>query len=833
LPKFDELCIFNSVKHCDLIFLTETWLHSDVNDSIINILDYDLYRDDRSHKRGGGVCIYSHKKHKSIVLCDLNKPKEVEAKWIAVNSIIYCLIYIPPSAQYKLAEEINDYIIKNYDAFNSTYPNYENVLLGDFNCFNVESVTSQLSLTLIVEGATRGNSLLDKIFVSQHNDGTNVEILDPLHNSDHNKLLVTFESKQLTSACYKRLYDFRQSHLDDFILRIKNSNFFALLFHEDVNFKVDEFYKVIMDSLSLIPQKRISFSNRDKPWMTPVLKDIITKRWNAYKSRDFNKYEHLKRKVKEEIQKSKKRYYSKLINKPNKSVWNVIKSESVKTSKRFAFDGTDEELATVINKNLEKILHDPTKTYVVPPKIIEPEQIMFTEEEVIKVLKKIDPRKTSSDIIPSKILILLSVCCPQYITHIFNTAIQSFTWPSMWKKATIIPLPKDRIPNYTNVRPISILSPLNKCLEKLFKSRLLPHYIKSIDKCQFGFIPSGSTSAAIIALLNKVLSLLDSPKIKAVSVISFDFKKAFDKVNHQLLLNKLSRFLPHNFIHVLSSYLKGRTQRVQINTSFSNDCDIDCGVPQGSVLSPLLFGLFINDLVDSPMSFCFKYADDSTFVVPHYTSELSADIKYTLDHVSNWCQKNKLELNVKKTQLLIIKKQSVSYHPVNGIKNKDHIKLLGVIIQENLKWNNHIISTVKSASSSLYLIRKCRNILTHNQLVILYNSYILSKLCYAGPAWMYIPKSLQAHLMKLYRRCHKIICGDQCKDNCLQNPLDHQRRMSFHLFQNIQLHENHPLKSLFPPILTNTKKLLMPKIKTDRFKNSFIPQMTLLYNSTF
>jgi len=804
-----------------------------VNDSIINISDYDLYRDDRCHKRGGGVSIYSHKKHRSTVLCDLDKPKEIEAKWVAVNSIIYCLIYIPPSAQYKLAEEINKYIIENYDAFNSAYPNYENILLGDFNCFNVDFIMSQLSLTMIVEGATRGNSLLDKIFVSDHKEGTNVEILDPLHNSDHNKLLVTLQGKEVLEVCHKRLYDFRQSNLDDFILRIQNSNFNALLFNEDVNFKVEEFYKIIMKSLSLIPQKQIALSNRDKPWMTPVLKDIITKRWNAYKSRDYNKYEHLKSKVKEEIQKSKRRYYSKLINKPKKSVWNVIKAESVKTSTRFAFDGTDKQLATAINENLEKILHDSTKSYIIPPEIIEKEHITFTEEEVIRALENIDPRKTSSDLLPSKIIILLSNCCPQYITHIFNTSIQSYTWPSRWKKATIIPLPKDRIPKYDNVRPISILSPLNKCLEKLFKSRILPHYIKSIDKCQFGFIPSGSTSAAIIALLNKVLSLLDLPNIKAVSIISFDFKKAFDKVNHQLLLNKLSRFLPHNFIHVLSSYLEGRTQRVQINSSFSSECDIDCGVPQGSVLSPLLFGLFINDLVDSPLSFCFKYADDSTFVVPHYTNEISPDIKHTFDHVASWCQNNKLDLNVKKTQLLIIKKQSVSYNPVNGIKNTNHIKLLGVIIQENLKWNSHIISTIKSASSSLYLIRKCRNILTHNQLVILYNSYILSKLCYAAPAWMFIPKSLQAHVIKLYKRSHKAICGEQCKENCLQNPLDHQQRMSFSLFKNILQQKNHPLKSLFPPILRNTKKLLMPKIRTDRFRNSFIPQMTLLYNSTF
>jgi len=834
LPKYDELCIFNSTSKCDLIFLTETWLHVNIDDSIINIKNYNLLRNDRDNKRGGGVCIYIHNKHQYKLLEDRCKPKEIEAIWIAVKCIIYCLIYIPPSEQFRLADDINNYLIDNFDTFAMNYPSYNYTILGDFNCFKTDYISSQLSLTMIVDDATRGISLLDKIFISGLTDNINVQVLDPLSTSDHNKILVTYTHEKVNYAHnYKVSYDFRESNLANFMSLIKNSNFLPLLFENNIDKKLDIFYSIVQKCLLHIPQKRIPFSSRDKPWITPVLKNLITNRWNAFREKNFTKYDYLKEKVKKEIQKCKSLYYSNLVNKRKKSVWHVLKEERTKSSIRFTFDGSDKDLAEEINKNLHEILSDPLKSYEIPHKQVEPENITFSVEEVATIVKNINSKKASSDILPSKILILLSECCPQYVTHIFNTIMHNCTWPSNWKKATIIPLPKDRVPNYKNVRPISILSPLNKCLEKLFKSRILPHYIKSIDKCQYGFIPLGSTSSAIIALLNRVLLLLDSPKVIAVSIMSFDFKKAFDKVNHQLLLNKLSNFLPHNFICILASYLKGRQQKVQINTSYSNNCDIDCGVPQGSVLSPILFGLFICDLIDSPTSFCFKYADDSTFVVPHYTSETSHEIKDTFDHVENWCKLNKLQLNIKKTQLLTIKKGSISYKTVNNIRPVEEIKLLGITIQNTLKWNSHVITTIKSASQSLYLIRKCRNILNHSQLVILYNSFILSKVCYAAPAWAYLPHYLKQCLIKIYKRCHRIICGNECKENCLKNPIEHCEKMAFKHFLNITRHPNHPLRNLLPDTLPTSKRLLLPIMKTERYRNSFIPKMTLLYNSLF
>ena len=377
----------------------------------------------------------------------------------------------------------------------------------------------------------------------------------------------------------------------------------------------------------------------------------------------------------------------------------------------FNFKDSDTALAPTINDNLGNIMttndHSPF-----PFGHIDYEEVKFSSCEVFDVLSEINEKKSSSDVLPNKIIKLLAFSCCNVITHIFNHICHEKIWPIEWKKADVIPLPKTSPPDFKNIRPISVLSTLNKCLEQLFKTRILPHYLKYIDACQFGFIPSGSTSSALIAILHKAYSLLDNVKIVAISLISFDIRKAFDRVNHSLLLSKLSKILPHNFVSILASYLSQRKQRVKINNSYSKYININCGVPQGSVLSPILFGFFISDLQTFNSSSCFKYADDSTFVIPHFKQDITPDIKEVANHMLKWCTANKLELNFAKTQLLTVKKsQNIIYTEINSIKQMENIKILGITLNKNLKWDNNTLAKTKSASSYLYLFRKFRNVL--------------------------------------------------------------------------------------------------------------------------
>jgi len=831
IPKYNELCAFSSTSNCQAMFLTETWLSDQVKDSIVNIPNYTIYRNDRKERRGGGVCIYIHNNYMHSELVDCGRPRDIEAKWVKIDKFIFCLIYIPPRVQFTLQEEITDYVISNFDKFSNESPDYLNILLGDFNQFNVDAISSHLSLSNVVVEATRGDAVLDKVFVAESDLEVLTAVLDPLQNSDHNKVVVSFKIQISKVFKFQEIYDFRHSNLSNFVQTLKNTDLSPILFADTPDSKLDLFYNFVSNCLEKIPKRKIRATNNDKKWITPVLKALINQRWNAYRSRNFQKYEALKLKVKREISRSKKAYFSKLLSSRSKSMWAILRDTNGQTKSKFDFKGTDIELASTINDNLRAIVTDNCKSYNINAENPSIDHFYFLEQEVQDIVTGINTKKASSDLIPNKIIVLLGYVFPQYITHIFNSVIETQTWPQRWKNADVIPLPKDKIPNYNNIRPISILSTLSKCLEKLFKDKLMPYYIKSIDSSQHGFIPMGSTSSALIALVNQILVHLDQRNTYGVSIISFDIKKAFDKVKHQLLLDKLCKFLPTNYVILLSSYLRGRKQRVTINSSFSSYLDVDSGVPQGSVLSPLLFGLYISDLTSTTSSFCFKYADDTTFIIPHYNHDITADIQTTFTHMTNWCSSNKLELNFNKTCLMTIEKRPLQFKEFSSLQQKPEIKILGVTINNKLKWDQHINNTTKSAASSLYLLRKCRDIFNKKQLIILYNSYVLSRLSYACPIFINLPQKLTKSFQRICNRAHYIICGEKCTGDCLIQPLQQKQTISYNLFKKALSNKSHPLHNIIPVRLLYTKKLCSPICRSDRYQRSFIPQMTMLYNS--
>ena len=215
----------------------------------------------------------------------------------------------------------------------------------------------------------------------------------------------------------------------------------------------------------------------------------------------------------------------------------------------------------------------------------------------------------------------------------------------------------------------------------------------------------------------------------------------------------------------------------------------------------------------------------------HTTPQIFLDITHTFTHVSQWCQLNKLELNIEKTKLMTIKKQPVKYEIVHSLQQVDELKLLGVTISNDLKWNKHVILTIKSASPSLYLIRKCRAIFSKQQLILLYNSYILSKMCYAAPLFICLPQSLQYHYIRLFKRAHHAICGQQCNNSCLIDPSQQKEKIAYNLFTDALRNTQHPLSQIMPTTLKYTGKLMMPICRTERYRKSFIPTMTTFHNA--
>ena len=246
------------------------------------------------------------------------------------------------------------------------------------------------------------------------------------------------------------------------------------------------------------------------------------------------------------------------------------------------------------------------------------------------------------------------------ITYIINKSIESGVFPCTWKNAKVNPIfktgDKDNVNNY---RPISILPTLSNIIEKWTASKLMSYLdkYKLLHKNQSGFRKNHSTESALILMTDTWLKVINEGKLVGCAMI--DFRKAFDLVDHNLLLNKLRiyRFIDLS-LSWFKSYLSNRTQQVVINNLSSSSGDVVCGVPQGSILGPLLFLLFINDLPlslkNSPISVDL-YADDTTlYSIALDKSSLEADLQKALDSVHTWCLENGMLINTEKTKLMLI-----------------------------------------------------------------------------------------------------------------------------------------------------------------------------------
>ena len=355
----------------------------------------------------------------------------------------------------------------------------------------------------------------------------------------------------------------------------------------------------------------------------------------------------------------------------------------------------------------------PADTYFSVPEI--------SCEKVEKYLRNIDLTKaTGSDNIGPRLLKLAAPFISDSLTYICNQSIINSTFPDKWKEGKVRPLhkngPKDDTNNY---RPISVLPVLSKLLEKHVHDSLMSFLIlhNVLHSTQSGFRPNHSCETAVLQMINKFHEAINNGQI--IGMVMVDFRKAFDLVDHTLLLKKLRHYkISNETLLWFSSYLLNRKQKVVINNIESTTENIVCGVPQGSILGPLLFLMFINDLplytdnVNTDL-----YADDTTiFQISNSQHFIEQNLQLALRKLSVWCKLNGMLLNTEKTKVMLITTLQKRLHLHDNIlnltfnndtlKNVDNDKVLGVHIDNNLTWSIHIQFIVKKISSNLWLLSK-------------------------------------------------------------------------------------------------------------------------------
>ena len=332
------------------------------------------------------------------------------------------------------------------------------------------------------------------------------------------------------------------------------------------------------------------------------------------------------------------------------------------------------------------------------------------------------------------------------LTDLFNLSFSSGVFPSALKIAKVIPVHKklSRL-DCSNYRPISILSNLDKVLERLMYNRLYKFVEDNnlIYPFQFGFRKKFSTSLALLSLTETIKQEIDSGKYGCG--IFIDFQKAFDTVDHNILTKKLHyygiRGIPNNWF---KSYLNNRKQFVSVNGFNSELKNNNCGVPQGSILGPLLFILYINDL-HSSIKFCktHHFADDTNLLYFNDSvKKLNKSINYDLKHVVNWLNANKICLNISKTELVLFKPRKKAldqdlHIKLNGKKlyPTSSVKYLGIRIDSNLNWKDQINATAIKLNRANAMLSKLRYYVNESTLKSIYYSIFESNFNYASVVW--------------------------------------------------------------------------------------------------
>ena len=445
-----------------------------------------------------------------------------------------------------------------------------------------------------------------------------------------------------------------------------------------LNEKCNIFHSILSSALSHIPREEVVITESDKPWITPLIISLINKRYAAFRSKNYLLYEHFKIKVKNAISIAKQNWFRR-VNVGNQNPWKII--NAVRNNHRgnqlsdiinsFA---TPVEAADAINNSFAR--HYSPASVTTTPRVLLSEDhnnkwnVQISTHLVYSLLLKLKTNKSSgSDGISSRLLVALADVIFEPLTHLFCLCIESAQMPQIWKLANVCPIPRKPRPSIDDLRPISMLPIFSKLLEKIILASIQPSLIKLYGANQFGFRPLSSTLHANISLHNFVTEELEKSNTKAVMLVSTDFKRAFDSLSHHKLLKSLREgHLPQRFIEWCGSFLDERSHRVVLDDSvFSSPVAATSGVPQGSVLSPYLFGAHLGSL-NTTISGAemIKYADDVITVVPIQHHSMVDDlITQALSDIQLWSNDNGLKLNCEKTKVLIISKKGLTVASTN------------------------------------------------------------------------------------------------------------------------------------------------------------------------
>jgi len=550
----------------------------------------------------------------------------------------------------------------------------------------------------------------------------------------------------------------------------------------------------VIDKHAPLKTRRVKHQTLPK-WLTPEIINTMKERDTCKKAKRFDEYKQLRNKVSAMVKEAKKQYFDDMLKNGNDTVslWRAMNAVTRKTQGKSTQNKTTPSPHTFnhyfineVSSIIKEAGVDSTNSFTVPTKLRtfcenNCQNHSFTipsisVHEVGKYIFNMKNKKSmGSDNISVYFLKLSLPYIVDSLTFIFNLSISKNTFPSAFKEAKVIPIPKTKVPlEPKDFRPISLLSVLSKPLEnhvhKHLSAFLEEHNLLYIY--QSGFRKHHSCQTALTALCDTWLDNIN--KLNLTGAVFLDLRKAFDLIDHEILLQKLNTYVQNSTVtDFIRSYLINRTQYVHVNGTSSQNDSITCGVPQGSILGPLLFNIFINDLplalTDSNLN-CDMFADDNTLHASGKTiHEVEVSLQRGLDCVQDWCHKNKMVLHPEKTKSMVIttrqkhQRQNLELKLKLNFKCIEQVhehKVLGVILDDEMNWHSHVNHISKTLSKNLFLLYHLKHYVGTEARLSFYYAHILSHINYASNVWCGASANNLKLLQSLHRRAAKIILPD-------------------------------------------------------------------------
>lgn len=790
-----EMCLDELGWPFEVIAISETWFNDSVDLNVF-LHGYQICHTARQNKRGGGVAIFIKDsiKFKKIdtLSCAIDNIMEIISIEIISkkrNIIISCIYKAPSVKQDDFNREL-ELLINNYK-----FTTKKVFICGDFNVDLLKhgddkgiqefvNIMFNIGLYPIISKPSRITrstfTLIDNIFTNSFEEGLySGLLLDDL--SDHLPIFIVCRSK-LNHINTKSSVSTRCMNIDK-LNRLKDvlvgETWSEVYRKENVNEAYCCFLNRFLELFDkCCPVKSICSVKRrkTKPWLSNGLVNACKKKNVLYKKflrkrsvSKEQKYKRYKNTLTKILRKCKKNYYDKLLNTykgDTQKTWKTLnelitkKMQSNGYPPKFVHKGkiydNKEEIANGFNDFFVNVgIELANKIPDIPDKSIynyltyrnECSMVLenVDEKEIISVVMQFQSKKSKDyNEINMFCLKYIIECIAKPLTYICNQSFITGIFPDEMKIAKVIPLfkagEKDQFSNY---RPVSILPQFSKILEKLFEKRL-DNFINKYNllvNSQYGFRTGRSTAMALTDLVENITSAIEN-KMHAIGVF-IDLKKAFDTINHNLLLKKLDCYGVRGVVNDwISNYLSKRKQYVQVSECSSGFLNIKCGVPQGSILGPKLFILYINDICNlSDVVNFFLFADDTNILCKGHNIEvLSACVCEVLNELKIWFSVNRLSLNIDKTNFMLFSKRScesniiikIDEHLINRVYNT---KFLGVIIDSELNWKEQIRQVKSKVGKCLAILYNVKEILSVQSMKLLYNSLVFPYINYCLEVW--------------------------------------------------------------------------------------------------